>query len=85
MAKPIRALELRYPMIQFLIIDLIHVTRHLCTRFRIAMSRDISGGKQVIKFANTSNRGRVCLFSLTASKKVTMMISTQNLPLSSLR
>ena len=25
MAKPIRALELRYPMIQFLIIDLIHV------------------------------------------------------------
>ena len=25
MAKPIRALELRYPMIQFLIIDHIHV------------------------------------------------------------
>ena len=27
------------------------------------MSRGISGGKQVIKFANISNRGRVCLFS----------------------
>ena len=26
------------------------------------MSRGISGGKQVIKFANTSNQGRVCLF-----------------------
>ena len=40
-------------------IDLIHDTRHLCTRSRIdgikAMSRGISEGKQVIKFANTSN------------------------------
>ena len=27
------------------------------------MSSGILGGKQVIKFANTSNRGRVCLFS----------------------
>ena len=27
------------------------------------MSRGISGGKQVIKFANISNRGRLCLFS----------------------
>ena len=49
-------------------IDLIHDTRHLCTRSRIdgikAMSRGISGGKQVIKFANTSNRGRVFLFIL---------------------
>ena len=27
------------------------------------MSRGIAGGKQVIKFANASNRGRVCLFS----------------------
>ena len=26
------------------------------------MSGGISGGKQVIKFANRSNRGRVCLF-----------------------
>ena len=50
-------------------IDLIHDTRHLCTRSKIdgikAMSRGISGGKQVIKFANTSNRGRVCLFYQT--------------------
>ena len=29
------------------------------------MSRGISGGKQVIKFTNTSNRGRVCLFYQT--------------------
>ena len=40
--------------------DLVHDTRHLFTRSRIdgikAMySRGISGGKQVIKFANTSN------------------------------
>ena len=46
--------------------DLIYNTRHLCTRFGIAgteaMSRCISGGKQVIKFANTSNRGRVFFF-----------------------
>ena len=28
-----------------------------------AMSSGLSGGKQVIKFANTSNRGRVFLFS----------------------
>ena len=27
------------------------------------MSRGISGGEQVIKFANTSNRSRVCLSS----------------------
>ena len=48
-------------------IDLIYVTRHLCKRFRVdgskAMPRGISGGKQVTKFANTSNRARVCLFS----------------------
>ena len=41
-------------------IHLIYDTRYLCTRSRIdgikAMnSRGISGGKQVIKFANTSN------------------------------
>ena len=49
MAEPIRALELHYPMIQFLIIDLIHDTRHLCTCFGIAgikaMSHGISGGQ----------------------------------------
>ena len=48
-------------------IDFINDTRHLCTRFRAdgikAMSRCISGGKEVIKFTNTSNHGRVCLFS----------------------
>ena len=47
-------------------IDFIRDTRHLSTRFRIdgikAMSRGISGGKQVIKLANTSNYGRACLF-----------------------
>ena len=45
-------------------IDLIHDTHHLCTRLRTdgakAKSRSFSGGKQVIKFANTKNRGRVC-------------------------
>ena len=50
-------------------VDLIHDTRHLCTRSKIdgikAMSRGISGGKQVIKFVNTSNRGRVCLLYQT--------------------
>ena len=50
-------------------VDLIHDTRHLCTRSKIdrmkAMSRGILGGKQVIKFVNTSNCGRVCLFYLT--------------------
>ena len=44
-----------------------HDTHHFCTRFRIdvvkAMSRGISGGKELIKFADTRNRGRVCLFS----------------------
>ena len=47
-------------------IDLIHNARHLCTRSRIdwikAMSRGISGGEQVIKFANTSDRGQVYLY-----------------------
>ena len=47
-------------------IDLLQDTRHLCTRLRTdgikAVSRGFSGGKQVIKFANARNRGRVCLF-----------------------
>ena len=54
-------LELKKP------IDLIHVTCHLCKRFRVdrskAISRGISGGKQVTKFAKRINRARVCLFS----------------------
>ena len=49
------------------LIDLLHDTRHLCTRFRIdgikPMSRGISGHKQVIKCLNTSNRNQVWLFS----------------------
>ena len=47
-------------------VALIHDTRHLRTRFRVdgiqAMSRGISGGKQVKKIANRINRRRVCLF-----------------------
>ena len=39
----------------------------MTTRIRMdgieAMSRGISGGKQVIKCASTGNGGRVCLFS----------------------
>ena len=40
---------------------LIHDIRHFCPRFRIDGVKAMScgGGKQVIKFANTSNRGRV--------------------------
>ena len=43
------------------LIDLIHDTHHLCMRFRIdgikAISRGISRGKQVLKFASKSNLG----------------------------
>ena len=46
--------------------NLIHDTHHLYTHFRVdrikAMLPSISEGKQVIKFANTSNCGHVCLF-----------------------
>ena len=49
-----------------MMMNLIPDTRHLYRRFRIngikAMLRSISEGKQVIKFANTSNCGRICLF-----------------------
>ena len=52
-------------------IDLIHDTRHLCTRIKIdigtnAMSRSIAGCKQAIKFSKISNSNRVSvwLFSL---------------------
>ena len=57
MAKPIRALELHYPVIQFLIIDLIQ----LRTDGIKAISPGFSSGKQVIKAANSGNRSRVCL------------------------
>ena len=48
-------------------IDLIHDTRHLCMHIRSDMIKamshpGISGGKQ-IKFADTSNRSQVPLFS----------------------
>ena len=59
--------ELRHERVSLGSLDLIHDTCHLCTRFRVdgikAMSRDISGHKQVIKCSNTSKRGRICLFS----------------------
>ena len=49
-------------------IALIHDTCHLRTRFRVvgieAMSRVISGGKQVKKFANRINRGREFVYSV---------------------
>ena len=83
MAKPIRALQMHYLMIQFFIILLIHDTRHLCTRFRFdgikAMSTGISGGKQVMRFAccEEDNYRRYCL------QKVKMITSIHNLPLSS--
>ena len=52
-------------------IDLLHATRQLYTPLRIdgikVISRGIFGGKQVIKFANTRSRGRVCLFYQTLS------------------
>ena len=55
-------------------IDLIHDTRHLCTRLRTdgikIMSRGFSGGKQTIKFANARNRGRVCLIQRTENEEL---------------
>ena len=46
--------ELRHEHVSLGSLDPIHDTLHLCTRFRVdgikAMSRDISGNKQVIKF-----------------------------------
>ena len=55
---------------------LIHDIRYFCTRFRIDGVKAMScgGGKQVIKFANTSNRGRVCLFS----QKETTILGLKN-------
>ena len=54
------------PCLKVLEIDLIHNARHLCRRSRTdgikAMSRGLSGGKQVKKLANGRNRGRVRLF-----------------------
>ena len=102
-------------------IDLIHDTRHLFPRSKIdgikIVSRGISGGKQGLKFAYTSNQSQFCslfqnkntilvlqnvwfefpqvlrhycllsghLRSLLLQKKLTMITSSHNLPLSSLR
>ena len=56
-------------------IDLNHDTLHLCTRFRIddmkAMSRGISGSKQVL-----SNRGQVWL----SSQNDKAILNLQNVP-----
>ena len=41
-----------------------------------AMSRGISGSKQVLKFADTSNRGRVCL----SSQMDKAILNLQNVP-----
>ena len=50
-------------------IDLIHDTRHLYTRFGInvvkAMLRSISGGKQAIRFTNTTEQSRPSLVILS--------------------
>ena len=40
-----------------------------------AMSRDFSGGKHVINFSKTRNRGRVCLF-LTAENEQLFILKT---------
>ena len=50
-------------------IDLIRDARHLCTRLRTDLIKAL-GGKQVIKFSNTRNRGRVCLFLTTGNEKL---------------
>ena len=49
-------------LIQKLLIDLIHDTRHLCTHFR-KCHVVFPVAKQKIKFANARNGGRLCLFS----------------------
>ena len=60
MAKPIRALELHYPVIQFLMIDLIQ----LRTDGIKAILPGFSSGKQVIKAVNSGNRSRVCMIAV---------------------
>ena len=72
----------------------IHATR-LCTHYSVridaikAMSRSISGDKQAIKFPIQVIAVDVCREDIakvaTTSKKVTVITSTNDLPLSSLR
>ena len=57
-------------------IDLIHDTRHLFPRSRIdgikIVSRGISGGKQGLKFAYTSNQSQFC--SLFQNKNTILVL-----------
>ena len=58
-------------------IDFFHDTHHLCARLRTngikAMSCGFSGGKQVINFSNTRNRGRVCIFLTTENEQIFLL------------
>ena len=71
---------LRLPLARFSTKELIYDARYLFTRFRIdgikAMSLGISGGKQVLKFANTSNLGRLKQFDSFRHAKCTVRGST---------
>ena len=55
---------------------------HLCTRLRTdgikPMLRGFSGGKQVINFSNTRNRGQSSLFILDNRKWITFYIKDDN-------
>ena len=57
-----------------LLIDLIQDARLLYMRLGTnaikAMSRGFLGGKQVINFSNTRNRGRICLFLTTENEQL---------------
>ena len=68
------------PLTCFSTKELIYGARYLWTRFRIdgikAMSLGISGGKEVLKFANTSNRGRLKQFDNFRHAKCTVRVST---------
>ena len=52
----------------------IHDACHLCMRLRIdgikAMLRGFSRDKQVTNFANTRNRGRVCIYLTTENEQL---------------
>ena len=68
------------PLACFSTKELIYDARYLCTRFRIdgikALSLGISGGKEVLKFANTSNRSRLKQFDSFRHAKCTVGVST---------
>ena len=64
-------------------IDLTRDIRHFCTRFRVdgikAISLGFSGAKQIIKLANTSKHGWICLFS--QNKTATLVLQMCKLSL----